>query len=237
MMFPLEVWIDAVTDEHYVMDQFGNRFMLPRVMRQRPEPAVGEHWITDRSLGRMSLAAIIHDPGSPLSVGGGGGTGDGTDEVWIGASEPDPPTELWFDTDAVPASATSAGSYVHDQAVASATWTITHSLGFYPNVTVISSAGSEVEGAISYTDANVMSIALSAAQRQGVSELGNAVAKQFLIPIDLAKNELQKRSCRTSVPRRRHPSRASSTSTRPAAITRSTGTTAPPGWRRKPPAR
>lgn len=48
----------------------------------------------------------------------------------------------------------SDAKYVHDQAIPSATWNITHSLGKYPSVTVVDSAGSVVEGEISYTDAN-----------------------------------------------------------------------------------
>lgn len=38
-----------------------------------------------------------------LASGGTGGTGGGTDEVWVGPSEPTIPTiELWLDTDAIP---------------------------------------------------------------------------------------------------------------------------------------
>jgi hypothetical protein len=36
--------------------------------------------------------------------------------------------------------------YLHQQAVPSALWTITHNLGFYPNVTVIDSAGAFQQG-------------------------------------------------------------------------------------------
>jgi hypothetical protein len=40
--------------------------------------------------------------------------------------------------------------YVHYQGTASATWTITHNLDFFPNVTVVDSGGSTVEGEIFY---------------------------------------------------------------------------------------
>lgn len=50
------------------------------------------------------------------------------------------------------------GSYTHDQATASATWTVVHNLGYYPNVAVVDSAGSEVIGEISYLDVNTVEI-------------------------------------------------------------------------------
>lgn len=43
-------------------------------------------------------------------------------------------------------------SYEHDQGVASAVWTITHNLGKVPSVTVIDSAGDEIEGHVNYPD-------------------------------------------------------------------------------------
>lgn len=36
------------------------------------------------------------------------------------------------------------------QGVAASTWNVTHSLGYYPNVTVVDSAGTTVEGDVSY---------------------------------------------------------------------------------------
>ena len=51
-------------------------------------------------------------------------------------------TNLYFTTSRV--------AYVHTQGAVSTTWTITHNLGFYPNVTVQDSAGNIVEGEISY---------------------------------------------------------------------------------------
>jgi hypothetical protein len=48
------------------------------------------------------------------------------------------------------------GNYIHTQALPSATWTIVHGMSFRPNVTVIDSAGDEVEGDISYVDANTL---------------------------------------------------------------------------------
>lgn len=53
-------------------------------------------------------------------------------------------TNLYFTTARV--------SYIHTQGVASSSWTITHNLGFHPNVTVVDSAGNIVEGELSYTN-------------------------------------------------------------------------------------
>jgi hypothetical protein len=53
-------------------------------------------------------------------------------------------------------------SYTHNQAAASATWTITHNLNFRPNVTVFDSANTMVEGAVTHTNSNSLTIAFSA---------------------------------------------------------------------------
>ena len=47
-------------------------------------------------------------------------------------------------------------SYVHVQNVSSNTWTIVHGLQFIPNITVVDSAGSVVEGDYSYPDENTV---------------------------------------------------------------------------------
>lgn len=44
----------------------------------------------------------------------------------------------------------------HIQEVASATWTIEHGLGFVPNITVVDSAGTVVEGSYDYPDSNTV---------------------------------------------------------------------------------
>ena len=61
-----------------------------------------------------------------------------------------------------PGQAEGAG-YTHVQGTPSATWVITHNLGFHPNVTVVDSGDSEVEGAISYGGTNVLTVTFSAA--------------------------------------------------------------------------
>lgn len=48
--------------------------------------------------------------------------------------------------------------YVHDQGVPASVWTITHNLGFYPNVEVFDSAGNEAEGVVKHIDSNTLTI-------------------------------------------------------------------------------
>ncbi len=54
-------------------------------------------------------------------------------------------------------------TYVHNQAVPSATWVVAHGLGKYPAVTVIDSSGSEVEGDVIYDSVNQTTLVFSAA--------------------------------------------------------------------------
>lgn len=54
-------------------------------------------------------------------------------------------------------------NYTHAQGPAASEWLITHSLGKYPSVTVIDSAGSQVEGEIEYIDTNNLRLIFSAA--------------------------------------------------------------------------
>jgi hypothetical protein len=46
--------------------------------------------------------------------------------------------------------------YVHIQEVASASWSITHGLGFTPNITVVDTAGTVVEGSYNYPNSNTV---------------------------------------------------------------------------------
>lgn len=68
------------------------------------------------------------------------------------------PIVLTSQTLAVPAIA-----FHYNQAIPSNTWVIAHDLNFYPNVTVVDSAGNIVEGNISYTDTNHLTLTFTAA--------------------------------------------------------------------------
>ena len=54
-------------------------------------------------------------------------------------------------------------SYEHTQSSTSNTWSIAHNLDFYPTVQIFDSASNLVEGAVSHTDANNITITFSAA--------------------------------------------------------------------------
>jgi hypothetical protein len=53
-------------------------------------------------------------------------------------------------------------SYTHNRITPSAAWTVTHSLNFYPNVTVYNSAHEMVEGTINHINVTQLTILLSA---------------------------------------------------------------------------
>lgn len=54
-------------------------------------------------------------------------------------------------------------SYIHTQNSALATWTITHNLHFIPNITVVDSGGTVVEGSYNYTNSSTVVLTFSAA--------------------------------------------------------------------------
>jgi hypothetical protein len=54
-------------------------------------------------------------------------------------------------------------SYVHTQNVASETWSIVHNLNFIPNITVVDSGGTVVEGSYNYPNANTVVLTFSSA--------------------------------------------------------------------------
>jgi hypothetical protein len=54
-------------------------------------------------------------------------------------------------------------AFTHDQATAADIWTVTHGLGYNPNVTVIDSAGTTQLGETVYVDANTLEIHFIAA--------------------------------------------------------------------------
>jgi hypothetical protein len=53
--------------------------------------------------------------------------------------------------------------YVHSQLAAASTWTITHALGIFPNVTVVDSLDRQMITDLDYLDANTIQVTLSAA--------------------------------------------------------------------------
>jgi hypothetical protein len=60
-----------------------------------------------------------------------------------------------------PAGIGSKTTYVHDQMVPDAVWTIQHDQNCFPTVTVVDSAGSAVEGAVTYDSPDQITILFS----------------------------------------------------------------------------
>lgn len=56
----------------------------------------------------------------------------------------------------------SSSMYSHDQAIAAATWNISHNLNKYPSVTITDSAGDQVEGEVHYNGLNSLTVSFSA---------------------------------------------------------------------------
>ena len=61
------------------------------------------------------------------------------------------------------ADGTPGGSYVHTQSALSDTWVINHNLHFQPAVTTQDSAGSTIEGNVTFTDSNSLTVTFSVA--------------------------------------------------------------------------
>lgn len=53
--------------------------------------------------------------------------------------------------------------YVYDQPSPASTWTISHGLGFIPNITVVDSAGTVIEGSYNYPNSNTVVASFSSA--------------------------------------------------------------------------
>lgn len=53
-------------------------------------------------------------------------------------------------------------SYIYNQNTPSSFWDIFHNLGYYPNVTVVDSAGSNVEGDVAYVSQNHIQLTFAA---------------------------------------------------------------------------
>jgi len=54
-------------------------------------------------------------------------------------------------------------NYIHYQDVASNRWTITHNMGKFPSVTVVSSAGEQVMADVNYKSSNVVEVSFMGA--------------------------------------------------------------------------
>lgn len=111
----------------------------------------GQHSVilNDAALAGDILDVIIYDPVStivnPPSQAGNAGKFLSTDGSSL----------LWDDV-------VQDKNYVHDQQVASATWTVTHNLGKFASVGIVDTVGDEVEGEVRHNSINQVTIIFSA---------------------------------------------------------------------------
>jgi hypothetical protein len=90
-------------------------------------------------------------------------------DIWIGSDGDNSLITKNFSPDDLAAYYNSSGiidgdkSFVHNQMVASVSWTITHNLDKFPSVTVIDSSGSAVIGEVNYSTSNALTLTFSAA--------------------------------------------------------------------------
>jgi hypothetical protein len=99
--------------------------------------------------GTRGLQGTLGTQGTAGTDGIDGSELDNTDDLTEGL------TNKYFTVERV--------SFEHNQGSASNSWTITHNLGFKPNVTVIDSAGNIVEGEIAYTNSNSLTVSFASA--------------------------------------------------------------------------
>lgn len=102
---------------------------------------------------QLSVPYVIY----PGGTGGGGGN-----EYY---EQPDPPATsglgaIWDDTDDTTPSGGGGGdlNFVHNQAAAAATWTVTHNLGKFPAANVVDSGGNWLLPNIQYVDVNTLTV-------------------------------------------------------------------------------
>lgn len=50
------------------------------------------------------------------------------------------------------------GTYSHQQAIPELSWTITHNLGFNPNISIVDSVEDQVEGDVTYINLNTLTV-------------------------------------------------------------------------------
>ena len=53
--------------------------------------------------------------------------------------------------------------FIYSQGLPQTVWTINHNMGFFPSVTIVSSAGGMVEGDITYIDSNNLTVSFAVA--------------------------------------------------------------------------
>lgn len=121
-----------------------------------PKPALDD--ITDvDATGIVDGQTIVYSAGTYVPGTAGG---EETEEVYVGPTQPTGLEDIWIDTDEPDPVTTPGGPvrYVHDQVVPAKVWTVPHSLGCHPAVTVEDGGGSIVVGSVTYIDNNSLTV-------------------------------------------------------------------------------
>ena len=118
--------------------------------------------------GTQGTQGVLGAQGTRGTQGTQGATGTGTQGATGTGTQGATGTGTQGTQGTVGATGTLAGivgyvSYEHTQGATSASWTISHNLGFKPNVTVVDSGGSIVEGEITYTNSNSLTVSFQSA--------------------------------------------------------------------------
>jgi hypothetical protein len=82
--------------------------------------------------------------------------------VEVSSPAPNNPPDIVIDTGGVSRVDPDSIAYHHVQGLSSSTWDVVHGLGFHPNVTVMDSAGSMVEGELEHLSKNQLRVTFSA---------------------------------------------------------------------------
>lgn len=117
---------------------------------------VGERtWKWTGTTWDVVVTTVVTGPQGPQGTAGAGVVSGGSQgQILAKVSSTDYDTE-WVNNQTV--------SYTHVQNAVSYNWAITHNLGYYPNVVVTDSAGTVIEGEVTYPSAHEVSITLSQA--------------------------------------------------------------------------
>lgn len=110
--------------------------------------------VTKQIVGPTGATGAQGPQGNQGIPGVGVPTGGTSTQILAKSSDEDYTTE-WVDKPKV--------SYSHTQNAVSYIWVVTHNLGYYPNVVVEDSAGTVIEGEITYDSVNQLTITLSVA--------------------------------------------------------------------------
>jgi hypothetical protein len=116
------------------------------------------------------VSGIVVRPSQPpaIVVSGGGGTSPSVtlppeDDITISMPTGQPGPRGPTGPAGPPGDSAAALSYVHVQGVPSDNWVIMHPLAYFPNITVVDSTGTEVEGDVTYTSASTVTVSFSGA--------------------------------------------------------------------------